>query len=488
MATIYAVDATPTGVQNAINTAVDGDTVVVPAADVTWATGVTCTKAIKIVGAGAGGFKGSSTTSLSVGAGSKTFVTSASLGFVAGQTVKAFCKYSSSIYMQGIVTSYSGTSLVVDVQSIGGSGTVSFWVLAVLVSGTTITHSAGAAYLVTFTESTVGSIVFTGFKFVQGTGSGEHILVSNNASGKPVLVYDCWFSTNGTMLRSISWDTNQGVVWRCSFDENFTYNADQAIGFKPAGLTSSWTTNSTIGTGDTTGQSNVYVEECYFASLAVGAFDFDDNSRVVCRYNTFDNSALTSHGADTSAYGCRHWEVYNNTWLFDDMGSNTINLDYLFFIRGGTGIIADNIIPNVNSSEWGNKAELKVQVQNLRRNSGPNACWAGGYMAPHQFGQGYNGALFSDPVYIWGNSGGGNYDAPSLEDYSPDECGGGPPITDFVQSGRDYFASTARPSYTKYTYPHPLRATLDSLSPTTSPVVINNTGHVGHGQKKIRSY
>src|SRR5690606_23480511 len=84
-------------------------------------------------------------------------------------------------------------------------------------------------------------------------------------------------------------------------------------------------------------------------------------------------------------------------------------------------------------------------------------CWKGGYPMPRQIGWGHNGSTYiSDPVYIWGNTGGGNQ-TPALTEYSPDQCGGGPSISQFVQARRDYVLG-ARPGYVKYPYPHPLRA------------------------------
>ena len=70
---------------------------------------------------------GTSTTSLLIGTGSKSFGTQAGLGFVAGEWVKAASAANPANYMYGQVTSYSGTTLVVNVTVIGGSGTLADW-------------------------------------------------------------------------------------------------------------------------------------------------------------------------------------------------------------------------------------------------------------------------------------------------------------------------------------------------------------------------
>jgi hypothetical protein len=66
----------------------------------------------------------------------------------------------------------------------------------------------------------------------------------------------------------------------------------------------------------------------------------------------------------------------------------------------------------------------------------------------------------TDPVYIWGNTGTETSDPMyvGLNQYSPDDCGNGELIQNFLKEGRDYFVNVARPNWTPYTYPHPLRA------------------------------
>src|SRR5262249_6188432 len=133
-----------------------------------------------------------------------------------------------------------------------------------------------------------------------------------------------------------------------------------------------------------------------------------------------------------------------------------LGLNWFFYIRGGTGVIADNVWADINSCAWGNKGEIVMIVQNVRRNNGPYPCWLT-YPAPHQIGQSFNGTSpVTDPVYIWGNSGGGS-STPALEDYAPNECASGAAsVSEFIQAGRDFVVGTPKPGYAKYVYPHPL--------------------------------
>lgn len=332
----------------------------------------------------------------------------------------------------------------------------------------TIVHDAGASTLIEVTEDPTHITEISNLRLVEGRSTADaHLAVY--PGGRPVLLHDSYFETNGGMLRSIRWVSSKGVIWNNEFYSNRI--DDQAIVFVDDSNILSWNTGSTMGAEDTTGESNVYVEDNLFREIPLQALDPDSNSRVVIRHNLFDNSAMASHGADTSEYGTRHWEIYDNTFTFTDHGdcdgSQTLGLVWFLYLRGGTGIIADNVMPDMNSCAWGDKAEIIMTVQNIRRDSGPYPCWTE-YPAPHQVGQGHDDSgIVTEPVYIWGNTGGGNYDAPGLSDYEPDECGNGETVTDYIQEGRDYILGP-KPGYEKYPYPHPLRAQSSEASMVTA--------------------
>lgn len=332
--------------------------------------------------------------------------------------------------------------------------------------GVSITHNAGSTYLIVATESSAGLIQISNFKFIGGSGSVHTILISNAGSGRPILIHGNEWQGNVSAIRA---HTNRGVIFNNTMNAN---SADRSfVQCKPENLgMTSWESAHTMGTSDTTGERNLYVENNTITRVPLQAFDSDGNCRIVVRYNTFADSAYTSHGPDTGTYGNRHTEIYNNTFSFTPSGCATpvAIMDYFIFVRGGAWVIADNVMPDLNSCYLGNKSEIKFQIQNLRRNSGPMPCWKGGYPMPRQIGRGHNGSSYiSDPVYIWGNSGGGSAN-PGLTDYGPDECSGGPSISQFAQSGRDYVLGP-RPSYAKYTYPHPLRSGGPAPLPPATP-------------------
>lgn len=422
-ATTYNSDGSPGSVQALINSAVGGDTITIPAGSFTWPWGVSIAgKYLTIQGAGNGRVEGSSTSSVLIGTGSKSFTIAAgtivSTGFNVGETVTAHYKARAADYMVGTVTSWDGTTLVLNVSSVGGSGTFAAWTFST--NGVTeIIHNAGATALFSIVPTSIGATKITGLDFSTSTGNGGKMIdIAYNATPAGVLLYNLKFN-NLHGLRMINLGTVGGVVgWNLYMNTGFNYATapnnnvpGYGIAFKTSS-SNSWTTASTMGTADTTGLNNSYFEQCYFAGLTGETFDFDDNARGVVRYSVFDNSAGVSHGADTSSFGNRHFEIYGNKFIFNDLSTDTANINQWFFIRGGTGVITNNVMPDINSTMWGNKSEITVILEQLGRQAGPNGGWgvintsgrSGGwdYPAPRQPGMGYVTGTATLPAWVSG--------------------------------------------------------------------------------------
>jgi hypothetical protein len=68
-----------------------------------------------------------STTSLTIGAGIKTVVTQSGLAYSAGARIRLSSASGVTNWMEGVITSYSGTSMVVSADTTGGSGSHADW-------------------------------------------------------------------------------------------------------------------------------------------------------------------------------------------------------------------------------------------------------------------------------------------------------------------------------------------------------------------------
>jgi hypothetical protein len=373
------------------------------------------------------------------------------------------------------------------------------WTSGVLINGKAITL-AGApegsritdgvpdgTYLVAIGESTTGHIEVTGLTFdSRGTthGSGSptfHIGIFGTVNGRAVLLHDNMhlFSTGGG-VNAYYTNVNRGVVYRNVIAADFPpapwyRNTFSAIRCKnsanQAGIfgTLGWEGPSTLGTLDATGEQNLYFEDNTVRMLHEGT-DFDDACRIVFRNNILDNTSVQSHGYDSSPLGSRQVEVYGNTFLFGETDSLGIqvNIGQLIHLRGGgVWVIHNNIIPDANTgSNWGNPAEMNIQLYGIRS----NICYNGTYPMPRQHGQGHTGSAYVfDPVYIWNNRqpNGTPTPNPAVSDIG-DGCGNNRSTSEFVQLNRDYFL-TARPGYAPYPYPHPLRGSAPAPTPTPTP-------------------
>lgn len=376
-------------------------------------------------------------------------------------------------------------------------------IMGASIGGVTITDNMSGT-LVSLTPTVAGVLEFCNINFSQGTvgaKNNQHYIAVNNVSGNPVFaIHDCDFFSTGSILSQIIISQNGGVIWNCTFDSGYVEGSnisiDESIQCKFAGQTPGSDTRymsaSTMGTLDVNGTLNTYIEDCTFQRSALESVDIDDGSRTVWRHCTFDNTSINSHGFDTSPLGNRHWEIYNNTFIFTSTG-NAVNLNGFLQLRGGTGVIANNVLPPINSQAWGAKPSVKFAalVASGATNGSGVSCPTS-YPLPRQIGQGWTGGggSFSypqwsaggsgyilDPVYIWGNTGGGNYSAgnpPGYFDEQPDTCGHGGSAA-FIHFGRDVILDTVKSGYATFSYPHPLIATLSGGGDVTPPTAVSIT-------------
>lgn len=124
---------------------------------------------------------GTSTSSVAIGTGAKSFTASTGKSWTTGQTLRIYQTGIGSNYMEGTVTTYnSGTgALDMNITSIGGSGTIADW---------TIYNTAGGSGVFKYTQ--VGDIIYVGWNGIRtdkfaisvsdGVGGTNMVAVNNN--------------------------------------------------------------------------------------------------------------------------------------------------------------------------------------------------------------------------------------------------------------------------------------------------------------------
>lgn len=537
--TITAKGCDPTSVQNAINSAAEGDTVYIPAGTCSWTTGVTVQgKGINIVGAGTSRiiavFNTSAPLPLATGTVNAT-LTGADPGYPTptisvGQTLQLLETGDENNTMSGTVTAWNPSSLALTLNvtsTTGACGTPSGyssnckrWMVATVPASTTTIQNNNpgtSGPLFSITEDTSFHTSLSNFQVIGGTYNDNVVNVWYASGGQAVLIHDCRISETGTNqgppsgnATIFNMNDNKGVIWNCSFESSpFNVSTLGAISVQDdLNNTKSWTKPSLMGSLDTTGQYKVYIEDNDFHAMQ-STTSTDNNGIFASRYNLYDNSGVATHGADSSPYGQRYFEFYNNTGVFEGYSDGTtFNMNNWFYLRGGTALIANNNLPALSSQDYSNKPDLNMTVMNLQRDAGPDACWGAGvspasgqhYHAPRQVGYGYvtgtgtasytssspnpalsvNGANDSEtyvgdsePIYIWGNSRSPLDDTTS--DFGGSACANPDTSDNYIQAGRDYIDGTPKPGWSPYTWPHPLRSNAPvSVTAPAPPTNVQN--------------
>lgn len=157
----------------------------------------------------AAGVSSTSTTSLLIAVASKTFTTQAGKQYVAGMFVNAASAADPTNYMHGQVTSYSGTTLIVNVLDVGGAGTLADWNIAVSGSRGT-TGATGAAGTMSFAAGagTVDAIT-ANFSPDIALGDGQICVVQSTGANT---VTNPTFAPDGLTAHTIVKNGGQALV------------------------------------------------------------------------------------------------------------------------------------------------------------------------------------------------------------------------------------------------------------------------------------
>ena len=369
-----------------------------------------------------------------------------------GETINA-ASASREHVLAAIAQANAGDTVVVPAGSAS-------WLSGITISGITLRgpgQSAGSpcnitAGMVTITKHATHVTRLLGFRF---TGTLQHFTIGGALNARAFVVDDCRFQNAGAVMGRLT--TNGGLFSRCTFvaapaHGSDVFAANLGVGSGSAG-NASWAAAPSLGTLDTTGETNTYFEDCTWSGFLEVALDIDDGARVVVRHCTLTDSSFVCHGGgsgtsgnDSSSYGNKHFECYDNTF---DRVSNSVAINKWCWWRGGGGVFVDNAIDEASSpdgSSYPNKPELRLTV----------SC-PGPYPLAYQVGQVVQSPENppSKPLLIYGNTGTGSSSGNFIAIGANPFGGCGNPGS-YIQAGRDYQTSNTW-GWTKYPYPHPLR-------------------------------
>lgn len=331
-----------------------------------------------------------------------------------------------------------------------------------------LTHGAGGTALLSLSADTTHHVGVGNLNFIRGSGTGEYI-TTTGSSAKVILVHNTHFDVpdNFSVLRTILWDALGGVFWSVTFESTTPGGGNgPGAGSGCLKITSPkpWLDTSTWGMQDTDGLSNLYIEDSTFLHIYNQAVDCDDNCRLVVRFSTIRNSQMLHHGT-TSLQGGRQSEFYNNAFDYSPATFGNqftdVNLNRYLWLRAGTTRLADNTIVPISSGTWGgSKSELVFMAESLTRSGAGSGCQLESAYpnGVHWSGFGANGtAQTSDPIRLWNNTGTWDWSTNDHDAGIPGFCNNGQSSANVILLNRDVILSDPG-NYTKFTYPHPLRA------------------------------
>ena len=179
-------------------------------------------------------FRTESTSSLAIGTGSKTFTVEASKGFLEGMYVLAVDDANSSNWMYGQVTSYSSTSLVVDVQLTSGSGTIADWLISV--SGVRgATGATGATGPVSQVTATTGiTVTSTNTSPVVGIDTTHLAHITNSVKTNTTSILTAGYTATANSIGTVSSGTTTPDPTTRNF-HYYTNNGAHTLGLYSTG-------------------------------------------------------------------------------------------------------------------------------------------------------------------------------------------------------------------------------------------------------------
>jgi hypothetical protein len=147
-----------------------------------------------------------SSSSVTIGTGTLNFTVSSGLGFYAGETFRASYSGDSTPtnWVQGTVSSYSGTSLVINSTSIGGSGTYSAW--DILAGGQMFLGTQRCLYVTDETPTTEWGLMGS-FKHNQCNESTGYVFGSGGISP-----YGIDFEVSNTASRDVRFEFEDNQI------------------------------------------------------------------------------------------------------------------------------------------------------------------------------------------------------------------------------------------------------------------------------------
>lgn len=258
-------------------------------------------------------YGGTSTTSLTIGTGSKVFTTQVGLAYTDGARVRASSAANTSNWMEGLAT-YSGTTLTISVDKTNGSGTLADWNFNIvgqpgagdLSSANNLSDLASAETArknLGIQQASVGksasyTVVANDFgALIKLTSSGTLSLTAAATMGDG---FECHLTNTGTGVWTIDPNSSEQIdgaaTIRLSPKQSCTVRCD-GTGFYTRGLSKRTLLGSLVAANSPTVDLTCYSGYDYYEIEAFGVAPATDNVDLQMRISS-DNGASYDAGTD----------------------------------------------------------------------------------------------------------------------------------------------------------------------------------------------
>lgn len=379
------------------------------------------------------------------GTGTATVITNAVLAASCSQTHVA----------AAVAAASSGDTVLVPAGNCTWTGTVTISTADVRLRGTGATTITGSSSDLSVIQISADDVEVSHLALA----GGARIIVSY---GDDWRIHNMSF-THTAAFTGVYVRGNSATTTRRGLVDNSTFTNGRILVYGyPASTsgemngTTHWAQALGLGTNDA-----VYVEDNAFTfTVFYNAFDCQYSGEIVFRHNTVTDAYLEVHSVQGWGRACRKWEVYENT-----IAQSAVEVYRPVFFRGGTGVIFNNTVTGtygVGTIHFDNVRSFTDVGGEIGICAGASI-WDGnsdssGWPCRDQIGRGLDSGTWTtspyptqslDAAYIWNNTINGSALGVTVINGSE---------TDHIIANRDYYVNVgAKPGYTSYTYPHPLR-------------------------------
>lgn len=313
---------------------------------------------------------GTSTSSVAIGTGAKSFTTQTGLGFVVGMTLRL--AFDSTNYMTGDVTSYNtGTgALVMNITSVVGSGTRATWTISLAATGantaTGVSFTPAGNIAATNVQSAIQELDTEKLSSAAGAVTGTNLedITTAETVGNSYAIPSITFDVNGrattkTTAPKIVSGTVINTTSGTSHEFTSIPSGVKKIILMVAGVSTNGTSNLRLRIGPSGGveTSGYFGSSGLTAASSAGTINFTSGFDI----NDSASAAAVRHGFITLIL----LDATSNTWVLSGVigHSNVANTSTIGGSKALASPLSRLLITTVNGTDTFDAGSINILME-----------------------------------------------------------------------------------------------------------------------------